>query len=213
MSKHTRVILGIIAFTAWFAVALQLYLIIINRITPVLETIARFFSFYTILTNIVVALYSTLLFFKPEGKLSSYFSRASATTAIAVYILVVGLIYNLILRSLWAPEGLQRLADELLHVFVPLFFLIYWFVGANKTNLKWKNIIGWLVYPLVYLGLILLRGSVAHYYPYPFINVDSIGYKNVFLNSCGILLLFLVLSCLFIIVAKFVIGKRTKRSL
>ena len=48
------------AIIVWFAVLAQFYLIIENRVAPVTETIIRFFSFFTILTNILVAVYFTI---------------------------------------------------------------------------------------------------------------------------------------------------------
>ncbi|MFZ5976285.1 MULTISPECIES: Pr6Pr family membrane protein [unclassified Hydrotalea] len=34
---------------------------------------------------------------------------------------------------------------------------------------------GWLIYPLLYLVYILIRGSFSGFYPYPFVNVLQIG--------------------------------------
>lgn len=64
----------------------------------VVETIIRFFSFFTILTNLLVALCFTFLLTKSSSALRSFFYRKSTLTAVTVYILIVGLVYNLILR-------------------------------------------------------------------------------------------------------------------
>ena len=82
----------------WLAMFLQLYLIIINRNATVPETIIRFFSFYTILTNILVACYFSFLWLKSNSRLGKFFSRENVTGAITPYITVVGITYNLILR-------------------------------------------------------------------------------------------------------------------
>ncbi len=47
------------AFLGWFAVLVQFVLMIQNRQAGVGETIVRFFSFFTILTNSLVAAYFT----------------------------------------------------------------------------------------------------------------------------------------------------------
>ena len=65
--------LGIIAIVSWFAVALQLYLIILNRVASLPETIVRFFSFFTIQTNILVAICFTFLWLKPKSKWGFFF--------------------------------------------------------------------------------------------------------------------------------------------
>src|SRR5258705_6908454 len=97
-TKAMQAFLAIGAIIGWFAVGLQFYLIIVNRVTSVPETIIRFFSFYTILTNILVALYFTVLLLKPDFRWGNFFSRANVITAITLYITVVGITYNLILR-------------------------------------------------------------------------------------------------------------------
>ena len=201
-SKSCNFFLAVTAVVAWFAVGLQFYLIILNRVTSIPETIIRYFSFYTILTNILVALYVTALLLKPNSSVGKFLTRSGPVTALVLYISVVGIIYNLVLRQLWKPEGWQRVADELLHVIVPLLIIFYWIFWANRAGLKWKNIFSWLVYPLVYLCFILLRGAFSGFYPYPFINVTVLGYNKVFINSGGLLVIFFVLSGLFIIIAK-----------
>ncbi|MFT3945398.1 MAG: Pr6Pr family membrane protein [Agriterribacter sp.] len=46
----------LIAFVGWLAVILQFYLMVENRTASVTETVIRFFSFFTILTNTLVAI-------------------------------------------------------------------------------------------------------------------------------------------------------------
>lgn len=70
-------------------------------------------------------------------------------TAILVYIMTVGLTYNTVLRSLWKPQGLQLLADNLLHSIIPFLYLVFWIFFVKKQSLQWKDVFSWLVYPLV----------------------------------------------------------------
>jgi len=201
-TKANQIFLTIGATLTWFAVVLQFYLIIINRVESVLETIIRYFSFYTILTNILVALALTVLLLKPNSRWGNFFSRANVLIAITIYITVVGALYNLILRQIWNPEGLQRIADELLHVVTPLLFIIYWSIFAPKSGLRWKNAFPWLIYPFVYAVCVLSRGALSGFYPYPFINVNTLGYRMVLLNSVGLFIGFFLLSLLFIATAQ-----------
>ncbi|HVX52469.1 MAG TPA: Pr6Pr family membrane protein [Chitinophagaceae bacterium] len=192
-----RVCYSVIAVAAWFAVGLQAYITVSS-----LRTLMFFLSFFTVLSNILVALtYSTLLLL-PASKAGTYFGRANVQAAITLYIVVVGLVYNIILRQLWHPEGLQLLADNLLHVIVPAMVLLFWILLAPKHGLTWANIGGWLIYPLMYLIYILIRGAATAQYPYPFIDVITLGYPAMLLNAGGILLLFLFLGCVFTGVAK-----------
>lgn len=64
-------------------------------------------------------------------KVKKSFSKLLLTdgtiTAITVFILIVGSVYQIVLRSIWEPTGLQFIVDELLHTVIPLYMLGYWF--------------------------------------------------------------------------------------
>jgi len=186
------VVLGFIG--AWSALIAQFYLSMQNSIVPVDESIIRYFSFFTVLTNILVAVCFTFLLLKKE--LGSFFTKPSTLTATAVYITVVAIIYNLILRFTWEPKGLQLVVDELLHAIVPLLFVVYWLMYVPKDSLKWRDTFSWLIYPFIYLMFILFRGSVSGFYPYPFVDVVKYGYETVFVNCFYVMLVFLGLSLL-----------------
>lgn len=188
------------AALVWFAVFLQLYLIIEHRTASVTETILRFFSYFTILTNILVALFFTAHMMPGEKRMFWFFSRSP--TAITVYITVVGLVYQVLLRHLWSPTGLQWVADELLHSVIPLFTIIYWWTISDRRNLEWKSIPSWLIYPFLYLVFVLIRGAASGFYPYPFVDVGVLGYGSVVLNSMGLFAGFVLLSALFVLIGR-----------
>lgn len=203
MPSSTKTYAAICAFAGWFALLLQLYLIIHNRAAvSVTEIIIRYFSYFTILTNIIVAVSFTIVYVRDISTEGSFFARPKTLTAVTVYITIVGLIYNIILRFLWVPQGWDRVADELLHLLMPIVFIIFWLKFVPKQNIAWKNVLPWTIYPLAYLGYTLLRGPSAQWYPYPFINVTTLGYNQVFINSAGITAVFIIISLLFIGIAK-----------
>jgi hypothetical protein len=184
------------------AVVLQFGLAIEHRNAPLPHAIFRFFSYFTILTNILVALCFALLALRPGSFLGRFFNRPSALTAITVYISMVGIIYNTLLRSLWMPQGLQKVVDEMLHLLMPLFFVAFWTLFVPKTELRWKDILSWLIYPMLYLGFILVSGAFTHFYPYPFIDVADLGYRRSLANGLGILLVFVLFSLLLVGIGK-----------
>jgi hypothetical protein len=198
--RRVWLILG--AVLVWFAVIAQFYLLIINRKTPIPEAIIRFFSYFTILTNILVALSFTAPLISPRSRAGNFFMRPATLTAITVYISVVGIIYNVVLRALWQPEGLQLLVDELLHTIIPIFFILYWLFFVHKSDIRWKSVWSWLLYPALYCIYALVRGSFSGFYPYPFINVDVLGYGKVFINIVFIVILFLLLSFVLVYLVK-----------
>ena len=114
------------------------------------------------------------------------------------------MVYNVILRFLWQPQGLQYVTDELLHTLIPLLFILFWFLYVPKNGLQYKNALPWLIYPLLYVVYTAIHGVITGFYPYPFVNVGELGYGKVLINSCGLLIAFLGLSLFLIAVAKFV---------
>lgn len=181
------------AIMCWSTLIAQFILLIQNRTTSVAEAMMRFFTFFTITTNILVALIFTVIWLKPNDK-SSFLARYSTKTAAAVFIFVVGFVYNVILRFLWQPQGVQKIVDEMLHLVIPILYCLYWFFKMKVQLIQWKSILIWLIYPLVYLIVIMIRGAFSHYYPYPFVNVSDLGYYKVMLNCIGMTFFFALIS-------------------
>jgi hypothetical protein len=182
-----------IAVTGWFAVIAQLCLMIQNSDLPLGECLIRFFSYFTILTNIIVATCFTALALSP-GNTKQFFASPAVQTAVTVYIIVVGLVYNLILRFTWAPQGLQRVVDELLHTVMPIISTVYWIKYVRKTTLRYKDCFRWMLFPLAYVILVAIGGAISGFYPYPFIDVKLLGYPRALLNGLGMVLIFMGLS-------------------
>jgi hypothetical protein len=162
-----------------------------------IESTTRFFGYFTVLTNLLVAIWLTAILFS-RGSWHRFFSRFSTQTAITVYILVVGLGYNILLRHLYVFRGLHAITTEIQHVAVPALATIYWIVFVPKHPLSWSALLPWLFYPFVYLVMALLRGSMDSFYPYPFLNVADLGFGTVLRNAAGLLVVFVVVSLVFI---------------
>lgn len=112
-------------------------------------------------------------------------------SAITVYVAVVGAVYFVALRNLWAPEGAQFLADTILHYAMPVLVVLYWFFFVPKGGLRRSEPVVWLVYPAAYLAAALARGTVSGFYPYPFLDVNAIGPVAVATNAGILLVVFL----------------------
>ncbi len=199
----------IFAIIGWFAVLTQYFLMIDNRVTSIGEATIRFFSFFTILTNTLVAIYFTLFVIGKSVNRENFFNRPGVLTAITVYITIVGLVYQVVLRKIWEPTGLQMVVDELLHSIIPVCVIIFWYLSENKPAVRWQQIPGWLIYPLIYLGFIVFRGNLSGFYPYPFVDITVLGFQKVLINASLLIGVFLVLSLIFIISGKVLDRKRT----
>ena len=185
-----RRLVSLAALLGWLGLSIQLYLILLGRWSlgaSLLCGLVNFFSFFTVLTNTLVAVVLTWEVTPRESAVRRWFLLPSVSSGIAVSIALVSLAYNLLLRHLWQPEGWQFVADELLHDVMPLLYVAYWWLCVPKGTLRLRHIGLWIAYPLVYFAYVLLRGNLLAAYPYPFIDVSNLGYPQVFLNAGGIL--------------------------
>ena len=196
-----RRLMTLAAALGWAGLSIQLYLIFFARWSigaSLLGGLMSFFSFFTVLSNTLVATVLTCAATSRESAARRWFLQPWVSSGIAVSIVVVGLAYNLLLRHLWHPQGWQWLADELLHDVMPLLYLVYWCRCVPKGRLRMGHSGLWVIYPLVYFAYSLLRGHVLAVYPYPFIDVDKLGYPQVFVNAGGLLAGFVLIALVLI---------------
>lgn len=164
--------------------------------------VIAYFSFFTILTNLVVAIVLTFSLLVPNSRWGRFFSSAVVGSGTALYIATVGIVYSLLLRHVWNPEGLQKIADVILHDVIPVTYVAYWIFYVPKTGLRWKDALSWSLYPLVYLAWILLRGAISGRYPYHFVDAGQLGYPHALLNAAMLFASFLGLGLAVIAVAR-----------
>lgn len=191
----------LMAIVGWCGLVIQLDLVLLARWTSgasLLGGLVNYFSFFTVLTNTLVAVVLTCVATRQPSKGRTFFLQPWVTSGIAVSIIVVGVAYNLLLRQLWQPQGLQWLANELLHDVMPVLFTLYWWFCVPKGSLRVGHIGVWVLYPVLYFAYTLLRGHLLGVYPYPFIDVEKLGYAQAFINACGVLAGF-VLAALIIV--------------
>jgi hypothetical protein len=191
----------VFALIGWFAIIGQFVLSIENRIAPVAEAVIRFFSYFTIQVNILVAVYFTCLLL-PAGKRPKIIDKPGTLTAITTYITIVGLTYQVALRHVWKPEGMQFVVNELLHSVIPVLVIIFWWLYKNMTQVRYVQILKWAIYPLAYLGYSLIRGSIVDFYPYYFIDVIQLGMTQTLINAGIVTILFFVIAALFVFIGK-----------
>jgi hypothetical protein len=176
------------ALLVWATLALRLTLAAAEAQdqNPVLAMLDSF-RYFTVLTTLLIALALTAPRF-PNALRA--FNRPDINTLLAASILLVALVYAILLRDLWQPQGLRKVVDVLLHYIIPTVFIVYWWLAVDKQNLRWRQIPAWLLYPVIYVLAVLLRGLFAGDYPYPFIDVAELGYLRVLFNVGGLLALY-----------------------
>jgi hypothetical protein len=188
-----RALLLLLVLLSWLGVLLQLWLsaqLAVAGGFSWLSGVWQALSYFTVLTNLWVAIVSSA-----QLRAARWLrARAGILAACAVYIGVVGLIYSLLLRSTWAPAGLQKLADVLLHDVVPAAYLLWWLGFAPKQRAPWSAALWWLAYPLAYMVFTVLGGLRSGRYPYPFADIGALGLATALRNALLLLGLFYLLA-------------------
>ena len=191
------------AILGWGALAIQLELVLFARWesgASLVGGLMSYFSYFTIITNTLAAIVLTYAADTRPSRGRAFFLQPWVASGIAVSIIVVGAAYSLLLRQLWQPEGLQWLANEVLHDVMPVLYALYWWFYVPKGVLRWSHVGLWMLYPLVYFAFILLRGHLLGVYPYPFVDVEKLGYAQTFINASGILAGFVAVALLVVAV-------------
>lgn len=196
-TTEIRFIAGTLALLSWSSLLLQWTLMYTRMNYPTGQILARFFGYFTILSNTLVALSFSLWYAYPVVVLTSP-GWATLFTAICVYIVIVAFIYHLLLARIAKFTGLDQLANAMLHTFLPIIYVICWQLLLPAGILDFNDIGYFLIFPILYLCYALLLGKLTDHYPYPFINVLELGYSKVGRNALLIALAFALFSCILI---------------
>lgn len=188
MEKARKVLLTVIAAVACPAIALQFYLNLTRHPEhTVLWRVIDFLSYFTNTTGLLVAAVALVSLLRPSSRLA----QPAAIAATAVYILVVGVTYELLLRG--DAHGLYFFSNTGLHEVLPVLVVALWLGFTPKADLRWSDALAWTAYPALFIAWTLARGAVSHRYPYFFADVDKLGYPRALLNGAGFLAAFCLL--------------------
>ncbi|MDW5264114.1 MULTISPECIES: Pr6Pr family membrane protein [Acidobacteriaceae] len=189
----------ILAAARLFFGLLTLAAIITSFIDSVIQSsnsATNFFSFFTILTNLFVAIVLIVsaanLIRHRDPTEADDILRGSATVSIAI----VGLVFGLLLSHL--DSGLIPWTNFVLHSLMPVVMVLDWLIQPPKAKLVPRHIWFWVVYPIAYLAYSLIRGAFTNWYPYWFIdpNKSPGGWTGVAVHSAAITIGFLAVSFL-----------------
>ena len=137
----------------------------------------NFFGFFTMQSNIFAAAVFAVaavagLSSRPRSR-GLEIARGCAVT----YMVIVGLVYNLLLAGL--PGGVDLpWANGILHVVIPIYATLDWLLLGDRGPLPWNRFWIVFVYPLAWVGVVLVRGATDGWVPYPFLDPQT-GYGTV----------------------------------
>lgn len=151
----------------------------------------NFFGFFTMQSNIILTAVYVLSALAPAalGEPTRSLVRAAATT----YIVLVGIVYATLLAPFEEAGGvLVPWANVVLHVVTPIYGIVDWLVFSDRVRLPLHQLWVVLLYPAVWLVVVLLRGATDGWVPYPFLDPGQ-GYAAVAGYCVVILVAFLVI--------------------
>ena len=196
---------AICAGLAWVMLALQYYLILTSGEHAGFGAASLyFFGFFTILTNLLVAIVSSALVLRPMHPLASAPMCLAALTA----ILMVGIVYSVALRAIWSPTGLQAVVDSLLHDVTPVLFLLTW-IAFPHGDLRWRDMTPAILVPLAYFAYAMTRGAFDGWYAYWFLDPSQQSIPALGISIAILIAAFALVATLAIWADRWLAGRRS----
>ncbi len=191
-----RVLHGLVALMALVGVGLEVATALADGpglAGSMAERLTRLFSYFTIDSNLLIGAVSVMLAVRPrrDGRVFRVL-RVDSVLCIAV----TGIVYHLALRGLHDLTPAGALSNFLLHTGVPAGAVLAWLLVGPRPRISWRTV-GWAVLPpLAWIAYTFARGAVVAWYPYPFLDVTTIGYAAAAVNTAVVALVFLLLGSL-----------------
>jgi hypothetical protein len=201
-----RILFGINAAFAAFGVGLSFILTVLGTYPSpntdptalgfaeqgLLGRVFDYFTYFTIWSNIIVAVVMAMLFVRPER--DSFWFRAVRLSALLM-IVVTGIIYNVMLAAEAQLQGLEVVSNLFEHILTPIVTLLVFLIAGPRGWFSWRIIAASLIIPIAWLVFALIRGAFIDAYPYGFLDVATYGYATVLTNVGGIVV-FAIVICL-----------------
>ena len=169
-------------------------------------------NYYTLMTNVLCAVYFFAAMIYESNKGSTLLPTLKG--AVVLGITITGLVYHFMLSGSFQMQGTISLSNLLLHYIVPLMSVLDWLLFSDKGHYSWKSPFVWLLLPDGYFVYAFIRvtlganlGYDGNRYPYPFLNVDALGWGKVLVTGLVLNLLFIFLGFLFVMIDRFMARK------
>lgn len=182
-----RILAGLVAVVGWGGLGLQLWLSMIDLTGNGFSAggaLWRYLGYFTILTNILVAIVATRAAIRPDARGGVNDPRFEM--AVAAAILIVGIVYGVLLAHLANFSGARLLADMLLHRVQPVLFAALWWT-RRTGRLTWRDALWAPALPAAYAAYALARGRAEGWYAYWFFDASKLGAGELVRNSAAML--------------------------
>ena len=173
--------------------------------------------YFTIISNLICTILflflsiKTWIDYKKKGRSGTTSISPHIKGGILICILLTMIVYHFVLIPYALkinPYQSLKLPDLIFHYFIPFMTLMDWLLFDEKNGFKWYDPFLWLILPYIYVILVFIQAQyniierVSNHmnrYIYIFLDIGTIGIKNVVSNV-------LSLTIIFIIVGYFIYG-------
>jgi hypothetical protein len=174
VSKNT---FAIIAARLVMALALfsAVYWQVSDRLMHNLFRPYEYFAYFSITSALLAGAVLALSSIQLARGLSETKLLSLSRLTMAVSMVIVGVIYNALLRG-GAPDARDVgyawpvLPNEIIHTYLPVLIFLEWLFSRTTIALKMNHAFWVLVYPLSWLAFSIIRGLIQGWWPYWFID-------------------------------------------
>lgn len=189
-----RLLFGSTAAAVFAGLVVQVRVVATAGHSPWSSIPARIFNvfcYFTIQSNVIVGVTCLMLAIRLDRR-----SRAFAVCRLVgvVAITITGIVYHVAIAHLTEFDSWALVADQLTHTVVPIATMVGWLLFGPRGLTSWRIAGLTLLYPLAWMAFTLVRGSIVDFYPYHFIDVDTLGYGKVAANGVWIAFLFVAVA-------------------
>jgi hypothetical protein len=157
------------------------------------------FSYFTIWSNLVVAIVLFLLYRNP-GRNSFRFKVLRLDSLLMITI--TGAVYHILIRPYFPPISWNVYSDIFLHTITPIVTLLVWILVGPRNWISVKIVFYSLLVPIIWLGYTLVRGELINKYPYDFLDVITLGYATVLITVAILIAVGLLIALGYLLIEK-----------
>nr|WP_255480600.1 Pr6Pr family membrane protein [Quadrisphaera sp. RL12-1S] len=152
---------------------------------------ANLFSYFTILSNVLVLATSALFALRSEP--SGALFRVLHLDAL-LSIVATGVVYAVLLAATEHPTGWSVVSNTIFHDVVPVAFPLAWLVFGPRPRLTWRLVALAFAWPVAWLVYTFVRGALTGWYPYGFLDATQLGFWGALLGALQVFVSAVVLA-------------------
>lgn len=166
----------------------------------------RELNYFTILSNLLCVAYFAVDFvhlaINRHGEVKMTGSPVLKGIAM-MSVTVTMLVSHFMLKTAYPPGSIMGLTILALHYIVPSMTILDWLLFDRKGFITKISPLIWTIAPLVYFGYAMIAARIgdgigySSRYPYPFMDVDALGFGQVLWTVLILLIVFVALGFVF----------------